>query len=170
MKSAKVITVLLIFCLMLCGCGFWGKYTLETLGEKIGDIEKYSSRETEIGKMKCLDIWFPGVKTDDDLYYDECNYYIFKNNYSARKAFNYMKRNWIGKETDSGKNNVQGWEKGVDDASVEIYIQITQNMIITTEVQVTSEWTYFDSEDMETEYSSPSIHLGRVEFIKKNFN
>jgi len=103
-------------------------------------------------------------KTDDDLYYDECNYYMFMDNDSAQKAFEYMKENWIQDETDAGKKYIRGWEAGVCDASVEIYIYITNNMIITTEVQVVSEWSV-DSPD----YAPPTNHQERVDFINKHF-
>ena len=115
MKTTKVFLFLLLSCILLGGCGRnGGKYTTESLAAQIGSLEKYSSREFRIGNEKCLDIWFAGTKTNDDLYYDECNYYIFKSKSSAGKAFNYIKKNWIDRETDSGTDFVQGWENADD--------------------------------------------------------
>ena len=169
MKTTKVFLFLLLSCILLGGCGrIGGKYTTESLAAQIGSLEKYSSREFRIGNEKCLDIWFAGTKTNDDLYYDECNYYIFKSKSSAGKAFNYIKKNWIDRETDSGTDFVQGWENA-DDASVELYIHLSENMIITAYVQVISEWGLPVEDDGGTSHSPSRTYQERIDFIKKNF-
>jgi len=143
------------------------KYTPESLAEIIGDLEKYSTRYFEIGEEKCLNYWFAGKKIEDEDRYDECNYYLFEDKKSAKKAFNYMKEYWISNETDSGNTFIRGWEEGVCDASVEIFIYHTNNMIITAEVQVVSEWaTPVDSDES---YDAPVANYERIDFIKSHF-
>lgn len=166
--SKKVFIILIASSLFISGCADnKAVYTLDTLGAKIENIGEYSSRNFKIGNENSLNLWYAGVKTDDDLFYDECDYYIFDNNRSASKAFKYMKKNWIDTETDSGTDFVHGWEKGVSDASVEIYIQLAENMIIITHVQVTSEWGTHEGED-ETD-TSAKTNPKRIDFIKNNF-
>lgn len=173
MKSIRKITFLLVICLSLTGCGINGgaftKYTPETLSSKIVYDEKYTTRDFKIGDIECQSIRFSGKNTNNDLYYDKCNYYIFKNNKASQKAFNYMNDKWIESETDSGKNFVQGWEADVCDASVEIFIYLTENMIITTEVQVVSEWAMPEDDTDDPFYAPPTNHKERVDYIKSHY-
>lgn len=49
-----------------------------------------------------MNYWYTSHDWDDDLCYDELSYFVFKNEKSAKKAFNTMKKNWIDRETDHG--------------------------------------------------------------------
>lgn len=166
----KVLIIVIASFLALAGCAKNnGFYSFNTLENKIGNFDKYSSRDFTIGKEDCVNYWYAGPKINNGIFYDECDYYIFDNNRSASKAFDFMKKNWIDNETDSGNNYVQGWEKGVCDASLEIYIHLTENMIITTYVQETVEWGTPDDIDAQTESETSKINMNSVDFIKNNF-
>ena len=77
-----------------------------------------------------------------------------------------MKKNWIERETDHGKNYIQGWEADVLDAEVEIFVYQSENMIITAELQVSSSWR--EPENGEDGNSSVGFYY-RKDFIKNNF-
>lgn len=143
-----------------------GKYSKEYLLKMIKSDKKMADHLTNIGGYDCMSYWYTSHDLNDDLCYDELSYYIFENKNCAKDAFSTMKEEWIESETDSGKNYVQGWEAGVCDASVELFIYQTDNMIITTELQVVSGWA--EPEDEEDDNSSVEFYY-RKSFIKKNF-
>lgn len=143
-----------------------GKYTKEQLVAIISSDLKMADRLVKIGGSDCMNYWYASHNWDDDLCYDELSYYVFENKKSAEKAFKTMKENWIETETDSGKNYVQGWESGVLDAEVEVFIYQTDNMIITAELQVVSGWA--EPEDGPDENSAVSFYY-RKDFIIENF-
>lgn len=143
-----------------------GKYTKDSLLNKIYSDRKMAEQLVIIGGYDCMNYWYTSHNWDDDLCYDELSYYVFKDKKSAQKAFNTMKKSWIDRETDSGKNYVQGWEKDVLDAEVEVFIYQTENMIITTELQVVSGWA--EPEAKEAGDSAVGFYY-RKNFIKDNF-
>lgn len=118
-----------------------GKYTKDYLSQIISSDRKMSEGLFIVGNKKCMKYWFASHDWDDDLCYDELSYYVFKNESCAKKALNTMKETWIDRETDSGENYVQGWQSNVLDAQVEMFIYQIDNMIITTDLQVVSEWS-----------------------------
>lgn len=126
-----------------------GKYNKEYLSNKLVSDKKMANHLFTMGEYECMNYWYTSHDWDDDLYYDELSYYVFKNQKAAKKAFNNIKESWIESETDAGKNYVQGWEAGVCDASVEIFIYQTDNMIITAKLQVVSAWSEPEYEDSD---------------------
>lgn len=143
-----------------------GKYTKEYLRRIAASDKKMAEHLVKIGKYDCMAYFFTSHDWDDDLCYDELSYYVFKNERSAKKAFKYIKENWIGSETDSAKNYVQGWEKDVLDASVEIFVYQIDNMIITAELQVVSGWT---EPEYGEDYDPAVSFYYRKSFILDNF-
>ena len=143
-----------------------GKYTKDYLLKKISSDKKMAEHLYQIAGYDTMNYWYTSHNLEDELCYDELSYYVFKDEKSAKAAFDSMKEEWIETETDSGKNYVQGWERGVLDASLEIFIYQTDNMIITTELQVVSEWA--EPEDGEADNSSVGYYY-RKDFIKKYF-
>ena len=143
-----------------------GKYTKEYLLQRISSDKKMAERLVIIGGYDCMNYWYASHDWDDDLCYDELSYYVFKNERSAKKAFRAMKEDWIASETDSDRNYVQGWEAGVCDAEVEVFIYQTNNMIITAELQVVSAWAEPEAE----EDGNPAVDFYyRKSFIEDNF-
>ena len=143
-----------------------GKYTKEDILEVIPRDIKLADRLCKMGGYDCMNYWCASHNWDDELCYDELSYYIFKNERCAKKAFLAIKDSWIDRETDSGKNYVQGWEADVFDAEVEVFIYQTDNMIITTELQVVSGWPEpGDGEDGDTTVG----FYYRKDFIRENF-
>lgn len=143
-----------------------GKYTKESLLKIISSDQKMANRLVTMGGYKCMNYWYAGHNWDDDLCYDELSYYVFKDNKSAKKVFKTIQKNWIDRETDSGTDYVQGWESGVLDAEVEVFIYRTDNMIITTELQVVSSWA--EPEAGEGDNSAVSFYY-RKDFIRDKF-
>lgn len=143
-----------------------GKYTKEYLLQRIPSDKKMAERLVKVGGYDCMNYWCASHDWEDDLCYDELSYYVFKNKRSAEKVFQGMKENWIDRETESGKNYVQGWESGVLDADVEVFIYQTDNMIITAELQVASAWA--EPENGEDGNSVADFYY-RKNFIKDNF-
>lgn len=95
-------------------------------------------RDFEIGGQKCDNVYCTYIGNDPA---DRPDYYIFKNEAAADKAFEYMRENWLGSTlTDEGDDYIQGWEMGVCDASIELLIFKNGNMIVTGEIQITSDW------------------------------
>lgn len=143
-----------------------GKYTRESLLKKISSDKKMGEHLVQIGGYDCMNYWFTSHNWEDDLCYDELSYYVFKDKKSAKKAFKAMKESWIEQETDSGKNYAQGWEADVMDAEVEVFIYQTENMIISTELQVVSGWS--EPEYGEEDNSAVAFYY-RKDFIKDHF-
>ena len=143
-----------------------GNYNKEYLLKNIPADIKMAERLVKIGGYDCMNYWCTSHNWDDDLYYDELSYYVFKNKKSAKKAFKALKESWIERETDSGSNYIQGWEAGVIDAEVEVFIYQTDNMIITAELQVVSSW--HEPEDGEDSNSTAGFYY-RKDFIKDKF-
>ncbi|MCQ2080326.1 MAG: hypothetical protein MJZ11_01620 [Lachnospiraceae bacterium] len=143
-----------------------GKYTKEYLLKKASSDKKMSRRLFKIGDYECMEYRYTSHNLDDDLCYDELSYYIFEDEDCAEEAFETMKNEWIDQETDSGRHYIQGWEADVLDAEVEIYIYQTDNMIITTDLQVVSGWA--EPEDGDDGNSAVSFYY-RKSFIEDNF-
>lgn len=143
-----------------------GKYTKEYLLKKAQSDIKMSGHLSNIGGYECMSYYYTSHNWEDDLCYDELSYHIFKNERAAKKAFKDMKKNWIESETDSGTNYVQGIESGVLDATVEVFIYQTDNMIITAELMVASAWSEPEYED---DGNSVVNFYYRKNFIKNNF-
>lgn len=142
-----------------------GKYTREYLLDIIVTDKKMADRMFNIGGYDCMNYWYTSHNWDDEECYDELSYYVFKNEKCAKKAFAFMKDNWIERETDSGKHYVQGWEADVMDADVEVFIYQTDNMIIFTELQVASD--FYDAS--EEDGNSAVAFYYRRDFIKDEF-
>ena len=144
-----------------------GKYNKAYLQEIIETDKVMSERQFDMCGYECMDYWYTSRNNDDDdVCYDEFSYYVFEDEKTAKKAFKKCKESWIDRETDSGDNYVQGWEGGVCDAEVEIFIYQTDNMIITTELLVISAWAV-GPED-EAAYA-PVNHYYRKDFIMSHF-
>lgn len=143
-----------------------GKYTKEYLLQKISSDKKMADRLVNMGGYDCMNYWYTSHNWDDEPCYDELSYYVFKNDSCAKKAFNSLKGSWIDRETESGTDYIQGWEAGVLDAEVEVFIYQTQNMIVTAELQVVSGWS--EPEDGGDGNSIVEFYY-RKSFIKDNF-
>lgn len=143
-----------------------GKYTKDELLRICSSDRKLAERLHVIGGYDCMYYCYASHDWDDDICYDELSYYVFKNERNAKKAFNIMKEKWIDRETDSGKNYVQGWESGVLDAEVEVFIYQTDNMIIAAELKVVSGWA--EPENGEDGNSSVNFYY-RKKFIQDRF-
>lgn len=143
-----------------------GKYNREYLLSKIPSDIKLANRLVAMNGYDCMNYWCASHDWEDDLCYDELSYYVFQNEGCAKKAFKELKESWIDRETDSGKNYAQGWETGVLDAEVEVFIYQTDNMIVTAELQVASGWA--EPEDGDDSNSVVGFYY-RKDFIKDRF-
>lgn len=143
-----------------------GKYTKEVLLRITSSDKEMAERLITVGGYDCMDYWYTSHNWDDEPCYDELSYYIFENKRCAKEAFNAMAESWIDNKTDSGKNYIQGWESGVLDAEVEVFIYQIDNMIITTELQVVSGWS--EPESAEEGDSAVEFYY-RKKFILDNF-
>lgn len=140
------------FAALLCctaGCSS-PAYSTENIASRCG-WEKYFERDFQLGSVETHNIWHAGVNETDLDYFD---FYICNSNAAAKRAFRYMHDNWFEEITDEGDNYVQGWEAGVRDASIEILVYVSDNVVITVEMQGYSEWAV-DPDD-ETDGDSRS--------------
>lgn len=106
------------------------KYSEKVLRENYGiDHLKYSERE--IDGITCK--WYRVTGTNRVEPEDYLEYYIFANERDAKDALESM-REWLQDDvTDSGLDYVEGWERGVMDASIYVYLYRSKNMIVQSE-------------------------------------
>ena len=108
----------------------YGKKELE---EIVGS--SLNERERKIDNYPCKEYY-----TDNNSKYADVRFYAFDEKSNHDKIYKDMKSDWIGEITDEGENYIQGWENGVCDAAIEIFIYKSGNLIITTDIQVVSCW------------------------------
>lgn len=92
-------------------------------------------------------------------------YYEFESRRKARKVYKLMKKDGYDPINEEGSNYFVGWEKGVMDASIEKIVCLYDNLIITTELYVGSEWASSPDDPTPRSFSYPE----RKDYILQNF-
>lgn len=72
--------------------------------------------------------------------FDDLTFYLYRNKKDAKKVFNQIKKSTFSEVLDEGDNFVKGWEDGVIDANVISYYYLDKNLIVKTDLYVTSDW------------------------------
>lgn len=93
--------------------------------------------EIESSGMTCEKLW---NNRNTETKFDDLTFYLYKNKRQARKRFEEIKKNTYSEILDEGDNFVKGREAGVIDANVISYYYLDKNLIIKTDLYVTSDW------------------------------
>lgn len=110
-------------------------YTKEYIFEKTGRT-KMSEREFSFNNITSHNYWYAGKK---ESYYDYLDFYLFDTAEDAEKSFKKMCNNWIDTIYEQTNCSIEG-DQCVCDATIRRYIYLKNNLIITTELEVYSEW------------------------------
>ena len=111
-------------------------YTPEILTEQYGFDENRFDEDDYCG-VKCINYGGYYSRAEND--YQQLEYYIFKSEAEAKKAFN-RSAEYFYDDAETGDNYRKGWIAGVCDASILGYEYLSGNMIIYTDVAVIGCW------------------------------
>lgn len=139
------------------GMNSYKPYTVDDVKAALGHEEDALVREDfQINNQECVYVCYANTKTE---VCERPEYYVFKNEKAARKAYEYMKEKWIGDVTEERENYIQGWEIDVCDACIETFIYLHHNMIITADVTLVGCWIGPDEECTTTKHSEVKQYI-----------
>lgn len=141
----KSIWAVLIACILFVGftpflftgCTSSGKlYTGEEVAKLCGSDLKYTN-DYEVAGVPCQ--WLILSPSTTDPHFTEMVFYVFDSKKDAKKAFEDSSVLFSDLE-EEGKDYKKGWLANVYDASIEQYIYVSNNLIITVDTKCYSEW------------------------------
>lgn len=167
-----IVGILLVFIIvsMLISISYF-KYDLFNSAQRIVSVHQYGNYEnndrwvvsdTKCCKIKCVSIYNPYEKSETEEY---MKYLKFSNNKKASKAYTLLKENGYYNITEEGENYFIGWEEGVQDASIKEMVCLYDNMIVSAEIYVVSEWARSEDDTSQSAWEYPE----RKQFVFDNF-
>lgn len=154
----KNFLVIAIACILLTGCvPFLGKlYTEQDIADKCGAGFK-NTWDNTIAEIPCQRVTITPSSTD--AHFNEMYFYLFDSAADAKKAFQKSSELFSDLE-EEGSDYKKGWLANVCDASIEQYMYLSNNLIITVDTKCYSEWP----EGMDTSFMcEPDLDAWRWE-------
>lgn len=140
----------------------------EVITERFGYTKIEIAKKTTLAEVDCFRVR-PCITGQNDAEY--IDYYVFSSNAKAEEAFQNIEK-WFEPGYSKGENYYEGWEQGVYDASVMLYIYLSDNVILRTEVSYGGDIDYGDNppqEYLDKRKERDNIYYYCKEFINKNF-
>jgi hypothetical protein len=134
--------------------------------ERIVGVELRESEE-EFEGYKCMKYWNNRTVPTK---YDDLRFYVFKDEETAYKALEEIKKGGGFREvTDEGPNYIRGWLEGVVDADVEDYYYVNGNLLVMTTVTCVSEWPTNVDDDEDPVMGGGEEAEALIKLINDNF-
>lgn len=128
------------------------EYDLEVGKRKHSVLGVWTIRKAEHDGVICLDVYHPGTKDHERDYMD---YLVFDSASDARKDFDKFHDKLEDYIQEEGDNWFTAWMPDVCDATIKSMFYLEDNMIISTDIEIYSEWTSAVDLPETTETTAP---------------